>query len=367
MLRKRTCALVAIAIMLCALPAFAAKKAVKVAPAAKKPTTVAVGEKLPEVAATVNGEKITKEDLVKTIVDWDAPMVLEQLIMQKIVSQEAKKAGIVVTAEQVKAKFDEMKKNLPPGQELNDLLRRGGYTPAHAFSYMKMNLQIEGIVKKQIKVSADELAGYTRASHILIRVAGSADPKEKEKNEGDAKTKIDKIAEEIKGGLAFEEAAKKYSEDPMTKEKGGDLDFFSKGQMYPEFEKGLEALKPGEISAPVKTPVGYHLIKMVGTGKDSTGEDRKKLEDQITNRQMGEKWREFMLTAQNKAKIVNYVEPAKPAPKPTTAPAPKVAPQPRPAGEKVTPPPPPPAPTEGASDAEGAAPPPPPPDNAPSN
>jgi len=345
MLRKRIWCFVAAAIILSALPAVAAKKA---APAPKKGTTVAVGEKLPEVVATINGEAITKGELVKTIVDWDAPMVLEQLIMSRIVSQEAKKAGVVVTPEQVKVKFEEMKKNLPPGQELNDLLRKGGYTPSHAYSYMKMNLQIEGIIKKSIKVKPEDLTGFTRASHILIRVAGSTDAKEKEKLDAEAKTKIDKIAEEIKGGLTFEEAAKKYSEDPMTKDKGGDLDFFTKGQMVPEFDKALEAMKLGEISQPVKSSFGYHLIKFVASGKEATGEDRKKLEDQIVNRQMGDKWREFTLTSRNRAKIVNYLEPEKPAPKPVQQP--RTAPQ----GAQQMPPNPP-------SDAEAGAQPPPPP------
>lgn len=352
MLGKRICIFIAAVIILSAVPAVAATKAAAPAP---------MGVKLPLVVATINGEKITKDDLMRTTIDWDAPMVLEQMIMYRVVSQEARKAGVVVTAEQIKAKFDEMKKNLPPGQGLDELLKRSGMTASHAFGYMKMNLQVEGIVRKEIKVSPDDLAGFTKASHILIRIAATTDPKEKEKNEADAKAKIDKIAEEIKAGLAFDEAAKKYSEDPMSKEKGGDLDFFGKGQMVPEFEKAVEGLKPGEVSQPVKTSYGYHIIKFMMNGKDSKGDDRKKIEDQVTQRMMGDKWREFMLTARNRAKIVNFVEPIKPEPNPVAQPRPP-APRPRteqqPAPGQETPPPPP-----GVSDAEaatGAAPPPPP-------
>lgn len=344
MLGKRICIIIAAVILLSAVPAVAATKAAVPAP---------MGAKLPDVVATVNGEKITKDDLMRTTVDWNAPMVLEQMIMYRVVSQEAKKAGIVVTPEQINAKFDEMKKNLPPGQDLGELLKRSGMTPSHAFSYMKMNLQVEGIVKKQIKVTPEDLAGFNKASHILIRVAAATDPKEKEKNDADAKAKIDTVAEEIKGGLAFDEAAKKYSEDPMTKDKGGDLDFFGKGQMVPEFETAIETLKPGEVSAPVKTSYGYHIIKYVMNGKESKGDDRKKIEDQVTQRMMGDKWREFMLTARNRAKIVNFVEPIKPEPQPVAQPRPP-APRPRteqqPAPGQETPPPPP-----GVSDAEAAA------------
>jgi len=102
----------------------------------------------------------------------------------------------------------------------------------------------------------------------------------------------------------------------------------------------------------VKTSYGYHIIKFVMNGKDSKGDDRKKIEDQVTQRMMGDKWREFMLTARNRAKIVNFVEPIKPEPKPVAQPRPP-APRPRteqqPAPGQETPPPPP-----GVSDAEAA-------------
>lgn len=308
----------------------------------------AAGTQIPGVVATINGEKITKDELVSNAVTWDAPMILERMIMYKVVEQEAKKAGVTVTTKDVDAKFAELRKNLPPGQDFNDVLKRNGMTPQAAAAYMKMNLQAEGIIRKQIKVTPDALAGFTRASHILIRVPNTTDPKEKDKAEADAKAKIEKIAAEIKGGLAFEEAAKKYSEDPMTKDKGGDLDFFAKGQMVPEFEKALETMKAGQVSDPVKTSYGYHLIKFVMNGKDAAGADRKKLEDQINQREMGTKFQEFMMTARNKAKIVNFLEPAKTAPKavaPVKA-APKTAPKPTTAAPVEAPPAPPAAPAQ---------------------
>ena len=72
-----------------------------------------------------------------------------------------------------------------------------------------------------------------------------------------------RILDEIKGGLAFEEAAKKYSSCP-SKEQGGNLGDFGRGQMVPEFEQAAFAMEVGEISAPVKTQFGYHLILLIG-------------------------------------------------------------------------------------------------------
>jgi parvulin-like peptidyl-prolyl isomerase len=92
------------------------------------------------------------------------------------------------------------------------------------------------------------LAGFfmqIRASHILVPTLNQAEF----------------LLKEIEKGKSFEELAKKYSSCPSGHE-GGDLGFFGKGQMVPEFEKEAFSLKIGEISKPVKTQFGYHLIKV---------------------------------------------------------------------------------------------------------
>ena len=351
MLRKSIFIFIAAAIVLSGVSAFAATN-------------------LPNVVATVNGEKISKEELTNALIDWNAPMALDQLIMYRLVGQEAKKAGVVVTAKEISARFDDLKKSLPPGQTFEEMLQRNGMTPGHAYAFMKMQIQSEGVLRKQIKVTPDDLDAFRRARHILIRTAYAADPKEKEANEQKAKAKIEDIEKEIKGGLAFEDAAKKYSEDPGSKDKGGDLDYFGKNQMAPEFDKVVFELKPGEMSAPVKTAYGYHLIQLIGTGKEAQGADKKKLEDMIIQTKMGEKYRDWMLTIRNKAKIVNVLEPQKPKPAPKPAPIrpttqqPTIGPQPPPSEAPPAPPsevPNPPSDAEGAAGV-GTPPPPPPPD-----
>jgi len=84
-----------------------------------------------------------------------------------------------------------------------------------------------------------------RASHILVSSLDEAN----------------KIYNECNSGVDFSELAKKYSSCPSSA-KGGDLGFFSKGQMVKEFEEAAFSLKVGEISKPIKTQFGYHLIKV---------------------------------------------------------------------------------------------------------
>lgn len=86
-----------------------------------------------------------------------------------------------------------------------------------------------------------------RASHILVEKQSQAI----------------KVQEELKAGANFSELARKYSTCPSSK-RGGDLGQFGRGQMVKEFEVVAFALKPGQVSDPVKTKFGYHLIKRTG-------------------------------------------------------------------------------------------------------
>ena len=94
-----------------------------------------------------------------------------------------------------------------------------------------------------------------RASHILINQFGSD-----EKNKAEAM----KIYEQLKNGADFGKLAKQYSKDPGSAQNGGDLGWFSKGMMVPEFEKAVLNGKIGVVQEPVKTQFGYHIIKVSG-------------------------------------------------------------------------------------------------------
>ncbi len=135
-----------------------------------------------------------------------------------------------------------------------------------------VELSLASIVE-QIHPSAEESLAYyqehkssyamperVHARHILI-TAPEGDKALDEK----AKEKIQSLSKQIKEGADFAELAKKESQDPGSAEKGGDLGWFTRGQMVPEFEKAVFALKkPNDISEFIRTPYGYHLIQLVG-------------------------------------------------------------------------------------------------------
>jgi len=128
-----------------------------------------------------------------------------------------------------------------------------------------------------------------RASHILLKTEG--------KDEAAVKKQAEEILAKAKGGADFAELAKKYSQDDSNASKGGDLDYFPRGRMVPEFDQVAFSMKPGQISDPVKTQFGYHIIKVVDTKPASQrplNEVRAQIEDQL-------KWEQAQAEAQKLA------------------------------------------------------------------
>lgn len=97
-----------------------------------------------------------------------------------------------------------------------------------------------------------------KASHVLIRLSPDASQEQR----AAAQLRADSVAEMARAGGDFAEIARKNSEDPGSKEQGGDLGWFGRGAMVPEFEQAVFAAKPGEIVGPVKSQFGYHVIKV---------------------------------------------------------------------------------------------------------
>jgi parvulin-like peptidyl-prolyl isomerase len=97
-----------------------------------------------------------------------------------------------------------------------------------------------------------------RARHILIRVPPDASKDDREA----ALKKIKDVQEQLKKGADFADLAKKYSEDPGSKDHGGDLGYFSRGDMVPAFDKAAFALDVGQTSDIVTTDFGYHIIQV---------------------------------------------------------------------------------------------------------
>jgi peptidyl-prolyl cis-trans isomerase D len=120
-----------------------------------------------------------------------------------------------------------------------------------------------------------ETPEQVRASHILLKTEG--------KDDAAVKARAEELLKKAKAGADFAELAKANSEDEASAKNGGDLDYFGRGRMVPEFDQVAFALQPGQISDVVKTQHGYHIIKSVDRGARRRGlaEVRQQLSDQL--------------------------------------------------------------------------------------
>lgn len=309
------------------------------------------------VLATVNGAPITKGDLVNMLWSWSAPNHLQFLVNQKLVFQAAKKAGVSITSAEMKAKIDDLVKK-SGAESLDQILAQSGQTRAQFMAMRKLSFLAEKIVAKTINVTDADYAAYAKVQHILIRFP--QDEKDKTKAEEAAKVKADEVYAKAKAGEDFAKLADEYSEDPANtadgQKHGGNLGWFTKGRMVPDFEKAAFALKPGEISEPVKTFYGYHIIKLNKLGKDATPAEKQELRKMIVDTKTPMELGVWYQKTLGEAKIVNKLAPPAAA-KPQVTPRP----QPRRESPKVAPKQPANRPAPPAKDEESPEAPPPPP------
>ena len=134
------------------------------------------------------------------------------------------------------------------------------YRAQQAEEYLVDNDSIEKEARNTYQQTAERIGpdGQFKAAHILVRLTQQATPME----QAQAKQRIDSIYAALQAGADFAEMAKKHSEDPGTAREGGMLPWLTRGQLLKEFEVAALALQPGEMSRPVLSPVGYHVIYM---------------------------------------------------------------------------------------------------------
>ena len=201
----------------------------------------ACGTSSSDKIVTSKAGDITKEEFYDQMKTQAGKQVLNNMVMEKVLIKNYK-----VEDKDVDKKFDEMKKQY--GDQFDTLLKQQGIKEETLKTGVRAQLAQEKAIEKTItdKELKENYKPEIKASHILV------------KDEATAK----KVKEELGQGKSFEELAKQYSEDTGSKEKGGDLGYFTAGKMVKEFEDAAYKLKKDEVSEPVKSQFGYHIIKV---------------------------------------------------------------------------------------------------------
>ncbi len=207
--------------------------------------------------AIVNGQRITRRAFVSRLEQATGEQVLSDLINEQLIRQAAKQAKVTVTQPEVEAEIDKLREQVGPS--FDSMLAQYGMTVDDLRKNMDLNLLVFKISTKDITVGDDALMAFfeenksdydqpemVKASHILVE------------SEEKAKEIQTKLAE----GADFAELARDESSDPMSAAEGGDLGFFARGRMVPEFEKAAFAMSAGQTSGIVKSEYGYHIIRV---------------------------------------------------------------------------------------------------------
>jgi foldase protein PrsA len=254
-----------------------------------------------------------------------------------MVDEAAKKAGVTATQKEIDAKMDEAVKKMG-APNADALLRQYNVTKQRVLDGNRLNVLVEKVVRKQVGASSFDLTGWVKARHILVKFVQTET--DAAKKDADARKKIDEIALKVKDG-DFEKLAKEFSEDEGSKASGGDLGWFGRGRMLKEFEDAVFGLKPGQVSDPVKTFYGYHIIKLEKTGKDATVAEKNDLMKTVVDGKVQEEMTKWFANLASNTKSDNYLVDKTPAtpfgPQMGPRPMPKQG-SPNPGGSRPAPP-----------------------------
>lgn len=294
--------------------------------------------------AKVNGQVITKDEFKRTLslyspsyelqfgpTVWEMEIepgvtfaqkfqeeIYEKMITDKVLEEAATEEGITVTDEEVEKDFEELSATLKQQEAFKKMMDENKIDDEYLKGQIKKDKTIQKFFDKKMeesKVSDEEAKKYydehiedftkseVKASHILISTRDEATQaplsdaeKAKKKEEAEA------ILKQAKSGKNFAELAQQHSQDPGSAKLGGDLGYFDKKRMVPEFSEVAFALKVGEISDLVETEYGYHIIKLIDK-KEAEVESFESVKQGIKDNLEYDKYNALVEELKGKAKI----------------------------------------------------------------
>ena len=239
------------------------------------------------IVAIVNNDVITESDVnvhVHAMADHQDPShpdsdraqapgrVLQGLIQQRLLLQEAGKENLTVERAQVIERLEEARTRAGSDEEFRRSLEEAQLTEEQLKEQIQDQLLIAKLIDEKVRstitISPQEVAGElanhpelvksgdrVKALHLLIRVGD-------QRTEGEAKALIEDIVRQLDAGADFSALAKRYSEDPERAE-GGDMGWVAQGELLPELDQALFSVKAGERSAPIRSALGFHLVNVL--------------------------------------------------------------------------------------------------------
>lgn len=299
---------------------------------------------LPDPVAVVEGEKISRAELQETFnralasaginpdeLEPEQKMagyreILDELIIDKLVSRKA--SSVEIKDAELEQEIKQVKSQFPSEEVFKAEMEKAGETETSFRDTVKRMMQQQKWMQEQIGDKASvpdaevkkfydenkkefEHPELVRASHILILTPEDADEKTVAEKKKAAEAALERVTSKEED---FAVVAKEVSEEPGAKESGGDLDFFPKERMVPEFANAAFAMQKGDISKePVRTKFGWHVIKVTDR-KPAGSMPFDEVKQQVTSYLEGSKRRDAVRSVidavRSDAKVENKLPPA---------------------------------------------------------
>ncbi|MBA4396905.1 MAG: hypothetical protein C0394_05925 [Syntrophus sp. (in: bacteria)] len=287
----------------------------------------------------VNGHKMTKEQLdaelekrmlvVKDQIPKERlqevrakakQRLIDDFVVRNLLLGEINLQKIAATDQDVREAFDQLKSNLPQGVTIEELMKKNQLTQAQMNEEVRVGIQINKLVLASMggktKPTNKEINAFyqknqdkfqmpesVHARHILVSKAAGDD----EKTKAEKKAKADDLRKQLLAGADFAETAIKSSDCP-SKQAGGDLGAFARGQMVKPFEDAAFSQKKGEIGPVVETDFGYHIIQVLEKNNSKTmaldSEMKEKILAFLTQQKQQEAFERLVKNLREKANIV---------------------------------------------------------------
>ncbi|MBS3943134.1 MAG: peptidylprolyl isomerase [Dethiobacter sp.] len=258
--------------------------------------------------ATVNGEKITKSELYAAMYTQVGEEALDNLITRLLIVQEGTRLGLSVTEAEIDDDIQKIIQESFAGMEdqFQQALEQYGVSLETVRSDIRVNLMARKIAEQQVSLSDQQLEEYFNANQSEFNIPDEAEARH---ILVDSMEEANEIIDLLNQGSDFAGLAKERSQDPGSKDQGGNLGFFKPGVMVPEFDEAVFSMEIGQISEPVETMHGFHIIELLDkkSGRVVTfAEVKEAVRESMTEQQVSRLMQELFARLREEAEIVYY-------------------------------------------------------------